>query len=357
MTELEVGHAHDAADNGWGSRCYQYIEDFQKKFAAYLGVPYAIATSSCTGALHMGLVALSIGAGDEVIIADINWIASASAITYTGATPVFVDVDPINWCISPEAVECAITAKTKAIVATHLYGNMCDMAALQALCDRYGLTLIEDAAEALGSSYHGKKAGGIGKLGVFSFHGTKTLCTGEGGMLVTHDQHIYETVLTLNSHGRSPTSTRQFWAERIGFKYKMSNIQAALGCAQIERINELVARKREIFFYYKEALSCLPLRMNPEPEGVWNSYWMPTIVANSDVAFNRQTLLDTFKKDSIDGRIFFWPLTMLPMFNPQFKGSNPVSYGLSERGINLPSYHDLTTAQQDRVIKAVLSVF
>ena len=200
ITELEVAYATDAARNGWGDHCYEYIHRFEEAFRQHLGVKYAIATSSCTGALHMGLAALGIGPGDEVILADTNWIATAAPIVHLGAKPVFVDILPDTWCLDPNLVEAAITPRTKAIIAVHLYGNLCDMDRLLAIGEKYGISVIEDSAEAIGSIYHGKRAGSMGAFGTFSFHGTKTLTTGEGGMFVTSDANLYEQVLTLSNH-------------------------------------------------------------------------------------------------------------------------------------------------------------
>lgn len=348
ITEKEIAYATDAAMNGWGERCYEYISRFEERFRNHLGVKHAIATSSCTGAMHMGLAALGIGTGDEVILGDTNWIASAAPISYLGATPVFVDVLPKSWCIDPVKVEAAITPNTKAIIAVHLYGNLCDMDALSAIGEKHGIPVIEDAAEAIGSIWHGKHAGSIGRFGTFSFHGTKTLTTGEGGIFVTQDEKLYEKVLTLSNHGRARDQAKQFWPDMIGFKYKMTNLQAAIGCAQMERIEQLIAAKRRIFAYYAEAMKDLPLIMNPEPAGTQNGYWMPTIIVNEGVPFDREKLLAAFQADNIDGRVFFWPLSMLPMFKR--KPENIVSYGLYERAINLPTYHDLTEIEMDRVI-------
>ena len=239
-TDLEVRYASDAAAKGWGDQCYVYINRFEELFKQHLGVDYAIATSSCTGALHLGMAALGIGPGDEVIMADSNWIATCSPVITMGAKPIFVDILEDSWCIDPEKAEAAITPRTKAIVAVHLYGNLCDMDRLLAIGEKHGIPIIEDAAEAIGSVYHGNRAGSIGKFGTFSFHGTKTLTTGEGGMFVTNDGELFSRVLTLNNHGRVLGQTKQFWPDMIGFKYKMSNIQAAIGCAQTERIDELI---------------------------------------------------------------------------------------------------------------------
>jgi len=352
ITELEIRYATDAVTHGWGERCYEYINRFEQAFKTHLGVQYAIATSSATGALHMGMAGLGIGPGDEVILADINWIASAAPITYLGATPILVDVLPDSWCLDPAAVEAAITPRTKAILAVHLYGNLCDMDALLAIGAKHGIPVIEDAAEAIGSVWHGKRAGSMGAFGAFSFHGTKTLTTGEGGMFVTSDAALFERVLTLSNHGRAKSETRQFWPERVGFKYKMSNVQAAIGCGQMERIDELIAGKRRVFEAYRDALAGLPLRMNPEPTGTTNGYWMPTIVVDKGVPFDRDALLAAFKADNIDGRVFFWPLSSLPTFEP--RPQNGIGHSLSLRAINLPSYHGVTLFDIARVCAHVI---
>ena len=348
ITELEVSYATDAARNGWGDKCYEYINRFEELFKQHLGVQYAIATSSCTGALHMGLAALGVGPGDEVIMADTNWIATAAPIVHLGAKPVFVDILHDSWCIDPAFAEAAITPRTKAIIAVHLYGNLCEIDQLLVLGEKHGIPVIEDAAEAIGSVYHGKRAGSMGKFGTFSFHGTKTVTTGEGGMFITNDEELYEQVLTLSNHGRARGQTKQFWPDMVGFKYKMSNIQAAIGCAQMERIDDLINRKREIFGYYRRNLEKLPgVTMNPEPDGIVNGAWMPTVVFNSETGVTRESLQDRFKHANIDARVSFHPLSSLPMFEK--KTSNFVSYDIPERAINLPSYHDMTVLEINRV--------
>lgn len=354
ITALECGFVADAAANGWGERCYEYVSRFERGFAEYLDIPFSIATSSGTGALHLGLSALGLSAGDEVIIGDVNWIASIAPAIHMGAFPVFVDVLPDTWCLDPRAVAEAITPRTRAIIAVHLYGNVCDMTALQALGDLHGIPIIEDAAEAIGSSWRGRAAGTIGVFGGFSFHGTKTLTTGEGGMFVTHDSMLYERALALSNHGRSRGSQRQFWPERLGFKYKMSNVQAALGCAQLERVNELVERKRQIFSFYHEHLADLPVTLNVEPPGTTNGFWMPTLVVEEDVPFDREVLLAAFASENIDGRVFFWPLSSLPMF--EARPANTHSYSLAARAVNLPSYHDVTDDELLRVVATVRRV-
>jgi perosamine synthetase len=351
ITDLEVEYATDAARHGWGERCYEYIHRFEAAFAAHLGAKHAISTSSCTGALHMGLAAIGVGPGDEVILGDINWIASAAPITYLGAKPVFVDVLPDTWCLDPARVEQAITPRTKAIVAVHLYGNVCDLDALARIASAHGVALIEDAAEALGSEWRGRAAGSIGAFGTFSFHGTKTITTGEGGMFVTQDSALHEHVLSLSNHGRVRGQKRQFWPDMVGFKYKMANVQAAIGCAQVERLESLIERKRAVFEGYRSRLQGLPLRMNPEPAHTRNGYWMPTIVVDAAGDLDRERLLQAFAGDQIDGRVFFAPLSQLPMFKQQPEHS--VAYAIAPRAVNLPSYHDIGEHDLDRVAAVI----
>jgi perosamine synthetase len=355
ITELEVAYATDAARNGWGERCYDYINRFEAAFRQHLGVKHAIATSSCTGALHLGMAALGIGPGDEVILADTNWIASVAPVVHLGATPVFVDILPDSWCLDPAKVEAAITPRTRAIIAVHLYGNLCDMDSLLAIGARHGVPVIEDSAEAIGSIWHGKRAGSMGAFGTFSFHGTKTVTTGEGGMFVTNDDALYEQVLTLSNHGRARGQTKQFWPDMVGYKYKMSNIQAAIGCAQIERIDELIAGKRRIFHGYREGLEGLPgIAMNPEPAGTQNGYWMPTAVFDEASGVTREVLQEAFAGENIDARVFFWPLSSLPSFDPL--PANRLAYALPGRAINLPSYHELSSEEIERVVAIVRKV-
>ncbi len=356
ITDLEVRYAADAAANGWGDQCYAYINRFEDLFRQHLGVNHAIATSSCTGALHMGMAALGIGPGDEVIMADTNWIATAAPIVHLGAKPVFVDILPDSWCIDPEQAEAAITPRTKAIIAVHLYGNLCELDRLLAIGRKHGIPIIEDAAEAIGSVWHGNRAGSMGFFGAFSFHGTKTLTTGEGGMFVTNDADLYERVLTLSNHGRARGQIRQFWPDVVGFKYKISNIQAAIGCAQMERIEDLIARKREILATYKAKLLGLAgVIMNPEPEGTINGAWMPTVVFAPETGVTREMLQTAFAAENVDARVFFWSLSSLPLFFSE--KSNAMARIIPSRSINLPSYHDMSKAEIDRVVRVVIECY
>jgi len=355
ITALEIGYATDAAANGWGDRCYEYIVRFEQGFARHLGARHAIATSSCTGALHIGMAALGIGVGDEVILADTNWIASAAPIVHLGATPVFVDILEDSWCLDPGLVERAITPRTKAIIAVHLYGNLCDMDRLLEIGARHGIPVIEDAAEAIGSMHRGRRAGSMGRFGAFSFHGTKTLTTGEGGMFVTGDDELFERVLTLSNHGRARGQRRQFWPDEVGFKYKMSNIQAAIGCAQLERIESLISRKRAILSEYRRRLSGLDgVSLNPEPEHAVNGAWMPTAVFSPRLGVTREMLQAAFAAQNIDARVFFWPLSGLPMFTPRTCNRN--AWDIPQRAINLPSFHDMIEDDIERVVRVIRGV-
>ena len=355
ITDLEIEFASDAAANGWGKNCYDYIIRFEKEFSKYIGSSFCIATSSCTGALTLGLKALGIDHNDEVILADTNWIATVSPIVQLGAKPVFVDILPDSWCIDPKKAEENITENTKAIIATHLYGNLCNMDELLKLGEKYNIKIIEDSAEAVGSIYKGRKAGSMGVFSTFSFHGTKTMTTGEGGMFVTNDRSVFEKALTLSNHGRKSTQSKQFWSDECGFKFKMSNIQAALGCAQLSRIEELVQRKIEIMSTYKTLLGDLKhISLNHESQETINGSWMPNAVFSKDSGVTRDILLKTFQDKNIDARVFFWPLSSLPMFTSKNKNTN--SYSIAERSINLPSFHDITTETINQVANVLKEI-
>ncbi|HOX52648.1 MAG TPA: DegT/DnrJ/EryC1/StrS aminotransferase family protein [Fibrobacteria bacterium] len=357
ITELEIRYVADAIANGWGPRCNDYILRFEREFAKHLDVPLAMATASCTGALHLALAALGVGPGDEVVVPDITWIASVSPIVHLGATPVLVDVLPDTWCVDPDRVEEALTSRTKAVVCVHVYGNLCDMDRLSRICQERGVALIEDAAEGLGSEWKGRKAGSMGDFSIFSFHGTKTVTTGEGGMLCSRRSDLWDRVRTLSDHGRRPGEPVQFWCSEFGYKFKMSNLQAALGCAQLERIEELVARRREIFHRYRERLSGLPgLRWNPEPADTVNSYWMTTIVWDRSRGVDRDDLVRRMKENAIDARVFFHPVSSFPMVGGR-RFENPVAASLEGCGLNLPCYHDLDDEGFERVCGIVEEVF
>ncbi len=352
ISKLEIDYATDAARNGWGENCYNYIYKFQNIFKKYHNKKFAIATSSCTAATHMGLRALGIKKNDEVILADTNWIAVVAPITYLGAKPVFVDINKDTWCIDANKIEEKITKKTKAIIGVHLYGNLLEINKIKSICNKYNLYFVEDAAEALGSSYNNRKTGTFGDFSVFSFHGTKTITTGEGGMFLTDNEELYNKVLIYNNHGRSSKMQEKMWSDELGYKYKISNIQAALGYAQMKRINIILKRKREIFQYYFKNLSKIDgLSMNPEYENTKNSFWMPNIVFDEKLNVSSEYIFNLFKKNNIDARHFFWPLSGFKMFKS--KKNNYNSWSISKRAINLPSYSDLKKFQLDKIINLV----
>ncbi|AFY94669.1 DegT/DnrJ/EryC1/StrS family aminotransferase [Chamaesiphon minutus] len=342
ITQKEIDYVTDAVTNAWYGDANIYHDKFERAFANYLGVKYAIALPSCTSAIHLSLLALGITTGDEVIVPDVTWIASAAPINYVGATPVFADIDPQTWCISAESLESYITPKTKAIIPVNLYGGMPDMDAIIAIAKKYNLAVIEDAAESIGSEYHGRKAGSFGDTGVFSFHGSKTLTTGEGGMLVTDREDIYQRVLFLRDHGRKP-GDKLFYNTEVGYKYKMSSMQAALGLAQLERIEELIDRKRQIFRWYQSELDCIQgLTLNYEPVNTKNTYWMVTIIIDDKMTIEKNQLMDELRKKNIDTRPFFHPLSSLLAYEKLANtkttvANNRYSYKISQHGINLPS--------------------
>ena len=355
ITDLEVSYVNDAIRNGWGEKCYDYIHNFESAFSGHLGVKYAMATSSCTSAIHLALMALGVKEGDEVIVPEITWIASVAPVLYIGAKPVIVDVLKDTWCIDANKIREAITPKTKAIIAVHVYGNVCNMDDIMQIANEHNLMVLEDAAEGLGSSYKGKRVGSIGHAGVFSFHGTKTLSTGEGGMLVTNNVSTYDRVKVLNDHGRDPKDGKTFWMKEFGYKYKISNLQAAMGLAQTERIAELIQKKRQVFNWYADMLKDISCKMNPEYLDTVNGYWLPTLIFDKGLKFNRDSFFLFMKSKNIDSRPFFYPLSSLPMFKPV--NTNGVAYGIYERGINLPSYHDITIEEAERVIDAIREYF
>jgi perosamine synthetase len=338
-----------------------YHERFEKAFATFLGVRHAMALPSCTSGIHLALMALGVGPGDEVIVPDITWIASAAPVTYVGATPVFADVDRDTWCLSAKAFEQLITPRTRAIIPVDLYGSMPDWDAILQIAKARGIAVIEDAAEAVGSEYHGRPAGSFGDCSVFSFHGSKTLTTGEGGLLATNREDIFKRASFLRDHGRPP-GDRMFFNTEVAHKYKMSSMQAALGLAQLERVEDLITRKREIFSWYQAELKNVPgVTLNAEPPGTKNSYWMNTIILDRSYGLDKVTLMQALSERGIDTRPFFHPLSSIPAYKDSPEASraaqrNTVSYDISARGINLPSGLNLTPELVKRVCDAVKAV-
>ena len=275
---------------------------------------YSIATSSCTGALTIAISSLKLKKGSEIILSNINWIATVSPIVNLGYKPVFCDVEYKNWCIDPSKMENLINKKTGAIIVTHLYGNLCDMEKIMKIAREKKIPVIEDAAEALGSKYKKKYAGTIGDIGCFSFHASKSLTTGEGGMLITNKKKIYDKAKKLSDHGRSKNNYSSYLADEIGFKFKMTNFQAALGISQLKRFKKIISMKRKIFQYYKNGLKTLNFNFNYQDKNDYNSYWLTSIYVNKNKNFSFKNFRKYMLKAKVDVRNFFPPLSKLKMF-------------------------------------------
>lgn len=358
ITEHEEKIVLDAMRRGWyGKDAYHYVETFEAEFARYHDRKYALMTPNCTVALHLLLAGLGIGEGDEVIAPECTWIGSVACITYQRATTVFADIDPVNWCLTPETIERSITPRTKAVIVVDLYGNMPDWDGINELCQCRGIKVIEDAAEALGSSYQGIRAGKFGIASTFSFHRTKTLTTGEGGMVLFDDRALFERCKFLRDHGRAPGT---YYNTEVTFKYMPFNVQAALGYAQFQRIDELVAKKRWLWKGYRERLADISdLQFNPEPNNVQNGVWNTALVFGKSLGMTRDKALAGLAKKGLPGRPFFFPLSSLPAFpgrEQEGRRDHPVAYDVSERGINLPCAMNMTEADLDTMSQGIHSL-
>lgn len=361
ITEKEIQYVADAAQNAWYENAGSYLLRFEEAFAKYIGVRYAVSVPHCTAAIHLSLLAAGVGPGDEVIVPDVTWIATAAPIQYVGAQPIFADICESTWCLTPDAFERCITPRTKAVIPVDLYGSMPQLDLIKQIAARQNIVVIEDAAEAFGSEYLGRRAGAWGDTGVFSFHGSKTMTTGEGGMLVTDREDIYRRVLVLRDHGRAPGDTA-FFNQEVAYKYRMSNLQAAFGLAQVERAEELVDRKREIFAWYEEELGGVPtIKLNAEPAGTKNSYWMTTVVFDASLELTKDSVMQSLKQQGIDSRPFFYPLSSLPAYAANAvaahaQKNNVHGYRVSRCGVNLPCSGRITreevayVCQQIRVL-------
>jgi len=335
MSTKEEAYVLDAVRNGWNDQWNGYLSRLEKAFANFIGVKFAMATSSCTGALHVTLKGLGIQAGDEVLVPEITWVATAAAVTYVGAKPVFVDVDPHTLCMDPQSARKKITGKTKAIMPVHNYGQVCDMAQICRLAKEFKLFLIEDAAPALGATFNNQPVGSFGNAATFSFQGAKIITCGEGGMFLTNEEALYQRVKKINDHGRS--LTKALWNDEIGHKYKMSNLQAALALAQFERLNEFISKKRQIFHWYEERLKDVEeIILSKERENSYGIYWMSTIILRDSCFLTREQFMKNLKDWNIDSRPVFYPLSSMPMFTSQ-SSQNPIAYNTAQKGINLPS--------------------
>ncbi len=349
ITKKEVEYVTAAIASGWVSSLGEYINAFEQKFAEFCGTKYALTCSNGTTALHLALITLGIKPGDEVIIPDLTFVATANAIKYVGADVVIVDVEAETLCIDPVAIEKAITDKTKAIIPVHLYGHPANMPAIMDLARKHNLVVIEDAAEAHGAEIDGKKVGSWGHCSCFSFYGNKIITSGEGGMITTDDEVFYNRARYLRDHAMSPE--KRYWHTEVGYNYRMTNLQAALGLAQLERVNEILEKKQEIFSWYEHALRDQPsIKLNRTSNGAKNVYWMILMEIEGITEQQRDEFMRSLRQLDVDSRPYFYPLSDMN----DYPGTNtPVTHRVYKTGINLPSFFDMEKRDVERVCNAV----
>ncbi len=337
----EKKYVNDCIDTTWISSKGKYVNEFENKFSEYIGSSHALSCCNGTVALHLPLLAMGIKPGDEVIVPSFTYIATANAVKYCGATPVFVDCLPDTWNIDPNDVEAKITEKTKCIIPVHIYGNPCDMDAIMSIAKRHNLYVLEDAAECHGAEYKGKKAGTIGDAGTFSFFGNKIITTGEGGMVLTNNPQFAEHMAVLKGQGMDPN--KRYWFTEIGYNYRMTNIEAAIGLAQLECIDEHINNRKKVVSWYKEELSDMTeyIQIQKVTDGAISVWWMFSILLKEIVKIERDDLLDKLRVDGIETRPLFYPMHQMP---PYFDDSIkcPVSDRVAATGLNLPTHGDLT---------------
>ena len=342
----------EALDSGWVSSIGKFIDEFEAGFARYCGTEYALAVSNGTTGLHLALATLGLKPGDEVIIPDLTFVATANAIAYTGATPVLADIDPDTLCIDPASVKSLVSGRTKAIIPVHLYGHPAEMDALTEIANAHGLDIIEDAAEAHGAEYKGRRVGGLGKCGVFSFYGNKVITTGEGGMLTTNDRTFYQRARRLRDHAMSPE--RRYFHEEQGFNYRITNLQAALGVAQLERIDEFLERRAEIMDWYRSEIAATDhVRLNRVKNWAKSAFWMICLEVDWLDESRRDAFMQALKARGIDTRPYFCTMSSMPMYR---QDPLPVSARKAQIGLNLPSYFELTRLEVKRIGSAVNEV-
>lgn len=354
ITDVEVEIVRDAVINGFYANFDGYIRKFEQKMRDILGVKHCIATHSCTLALYTACLALDLGPGDEVICTDCSWASTSFVIDYTGATPVFVDIEPETWCISPEAIEKAITKKTKAIMLVHMWGHPARMDAIMEIATRHHLRVIEDAAPALGASFHGRKVGTFGDFGCFSFHGAKLAVSGEGGALVTNDSELYERALMLVNMGRTD-SKAVFWCDFLGRQHTPANLASALAYAQLTRLDELIAMKRRISAWYVERLRGVEgIGWLEEQPDCFSTMCYPAFLTGENIKVPRVDILARLRELDIHGRPAFPRMSRFPMHVQRYP--NPVATLVEERGMNLPAAMNLTEDDVDLVCSSLLDI-
>ena len=350
--EEEIANVMEAMRAGWISSLGAFIAQFEREFADLCGVRHGVAVSNGTVSLHLALVAAGVGPGDEVIVPSLTFVATANVVRYCGAIPVFVDAEPATWQLDPAALEARITARTRAIIPVHLYGHPCDMDPIRAVARCHNLAVVEDAAEAHGAEYRGRRVGSLGAIGCFSFYGNKIITTGEGGMCVTDDDALAERLRLLRDHGMDPK--RSYWHEIIGFNYRMTNLQAAVGVAQTKKMLGFIEKKRQIAAWYAESLGPLAraARLTLHPEAAWarNVYWMYSVILSDDCP-SLDVVRARLNDRGVDSRPFFHPVHTLP---PYADGRHlPVAEHLASRGLNLPSGTGLSRVDVERVARAL----
>ena len=338
LTGNEKKYVNECLDTTWISSKGKFISEFEHKFADYIGIKYATGTCNGTVPIHIALLALGIGAGDEVIVPSFTYIASANPIVICGAVPVFADSLPDTLQVDPQDIERKITPKTKAIMVAHLYGHPADMDRILSIAKKHNLFVIEDTAEAFGAKYKGRYVGTFGDISTFSFFGNKTITCGEGGMAVTNNPDLYEKLTHLKGQGLA--KNREYWHDIIGFNYRITNIAAAIGLAQLEQADKFIAQKRQAADWYYEELKDIPgLKMLRENGDVINSYWMITFVC--ETSEKRDGLRNYMKEQGIETRPTFYPIHTMPMYK-QMGYKLPVAEDIALRGMNVPSYPALT---------------
>lgn len=331
----------DCLDSTWISSGGKYIPAFERAICEYTGSAHAIAVFNGTVALHLALQCLDIGPGDEVLVPAFTYIASVNAIVTTGATPVLVEARTDDWLMDLEDARRRITPRTKAIMPVHLYGFACDPVAVRALADEYALKIIEDAAEAMGVFVDGRHVGIDADAATFSFFGNKTVTCGEGGAVITKSKELAENLAITKNHGMSPQ--RRYWHDRLGFNYRMTNIQAAIGCAQMERIGDIVARKQQVYAAYRDGLRDVPLTWQTSAlKGLESSFWLISMLARDEAT--RDGIMAALTAAGIESRPVFHCAHKMPMLAGQVFETYPVAEDISRRGFSVPSYPDLSAA-------------
>lgn len=346
----EKKYVLECLESGWISSLGKYVTEFEEKFSAYCGSKYGVSVANGTVALQLALLALGIKKGDEVIVPDLTFVATANAVSYTGAKPVFVDSERESWNIDPSKIEEKITKKTKAIIPVHIFGHPCDMDPIMDIAKDRRLFVIEDAAEAHGAEYKGKRAGCFGTISCFSFYGNKTITTGEGGMCITNDEKLAEEMRFLKDHGMS--SEKRYWHSKIGFNLRMTNIQAAIGLAQLEQIEKFIEAKRKNAHLYNSLLKDVEgISLPPEMPWAKSIYWMYSVLVTDSYGMSRDKLAEKLKEKKIDSRPFFYPMHQLPIYKSE--KAFPVADDLSAQGLNLPSAPSLKKEDVERVCEAI----